>query len=302
MAEEEALNGAKSQDDADLPSFEIWLAEGVESGANFHSVNDLRNPWQRTTVVERGGLVSTSCKFKDIVHGTYSPQDPDPATLVVLQFRFDPEDLKRRIKRVQITVTFAAMDPEDPDPEVVKAYPEGHFAVHPTTQHESVKWTAGGKAGGGAYGAEVAGKLKREKEVEKDATYAATVSGAIRTLGRNSGEPNSVVWTLMENTADHTGVPVSLRGAILVKRADVAKFQACFTIKVTPDRATQLQSLFKSDPKDEPVWFDPGKKPTNKLRVYDAGMLENLDGLDLESQEFSDITFRTIWQQDTKLK
>lgn len=67
-----------------------------------------------------------------------------------------------------------------------------------------------GRTGGNVLGAELGGELKRDKVVERDVTNAGTVRGAIETLGRNWGKPNTASWTLLENSTDKTGAPVSL--------------------------------------------------------------------------------------------
>ena len=329
MAEIDKLNEAKSQETEDLPAFSIPVIEVVSSSSNVHTQNSLKDPWQRSTAIERNnGRISVSCVCKDVIHGLYSEgsldgdadddeddgdddQQPQHCTLIVLHFRFDPVDLGRRIKKVQATVRFSATNKDDDDPVVDKISPDGFFFVYPTTRKETVTVGVLGKTGGNAMGAELGGELKREKVVEKDVTDAGTVRGAIETIGRNHGDPNAASWTLMENSSDKTGAPVSLRAAILVKRGPGINFQAHFSMVATPDNLTQAQTWFKSIPKDDPVLYKVDKKPTNKLHNYnketiDDGkklkLVNNLGRLNLESPEFSDITFRTVWKNAEKAK
>jgi hypothetical protein len=299
------------------PTFSISMIEVASDTTGFHTQNDPKNAWQRQTVIERNnGRVSASCVCKDVVHGFYAEgaEDEDEASqqcsLIVLHFRFDPVDLGRRIKKVQTTIRFSAVDRDGDDPVVDKISSDGFFWVYPTTQKETVTLGVTGKLGGNVLGGEVGGELKRERTIEKQAMNAGTVRGAIQTIGRNYGEPNAASWTLMENPEDKTGVPVGLRASILVKRDPGVDFQAHFSMVVTPDNRTQAQTFFKSDPKDDPVLFKVDKKPTNKLHNYltetiDAAkkrrMVNNLGRLDLDSREFTDITFRTIWQDGKKV-
>ncbi|KAG9229802.1 hypothetical protein BJ875DRAFT_473944 [Amylocarpus encephaloides] len=169
---------------------------------------------------------------------------------------------------------FSAIDADDDDPEVVKIVPDGFFWVHPTTQKETKKVVTSGKGGGGVLGAaEVGAELTRDKTVEREASNAGTVRGAMQTERRTFGTPNTATWTLMENTTDKTGAPVSMRAAILVKREHV-NFQAHFTVVVTPDNKTLVKTWFKSNPKDEPVLYKVDKKPTNVLHRYDQETID----------------------------
>ncbi|KAK0636151.1 hypothetical protein B0T17DRAFT_587409 [Bombardia bombarda] len=279
----------------------------------------MRDGWQRSTAIERNdGRVAVSCAFKDIVHGLFSEkedgeeeEESQHCSLIVLHLRFDPINLGRRIKRVQITVRFSALNAYDDDPIVDSISPEGFFFVYPTSQKETVTVGASVNVGGNILGAELGGELKRDRTVEKEVTNAGTVRGAIETKGRNYGKPNTASWTLMENPTDKTGTPVSLRASILVRRDPDVNFQAHFAMQVTPDNLTQAQTWFKSNPKDDPVFFKIDKKPTNKLRHYSKEtvdeerrlkLVNNLGSLNLESPEFSDITFRTMWKNSQKVK
>ncbi|KAI1318152.1 hypothetical protein F5Y16DRAFT_135947 [Xylariaceae sp. FL0255] len=311
MAEADKLNQAKSQEIDELPAFSIPVVELVSNSSNVHSENSLEDPFQRETVIERNnGRVAVSCVCKDVVHGLYDEaceegsHQPQHCSLIVLDFRFDPVDLGRRIKKVQTTVRFSSMSPIDEDPVVDKIAPNGRFWVDPTTQKEKVTVVVEGKVGGNICGAELGGSLKREKVVERDVTNAGTVRGAIQTMGRIHGQPNAASWTLMENSTDKTGAPIGLRAAVLVKREPDTNFQSHFAMVVTPDNLTQAQTWFKSKPRDDPVLYKVDKSPTNRLHNYtredtiDGGKLvNNLGKLDLESREFSDITMGTVWGQ-----
>ncbi|TGJ87164.1 hypothetical protein E0Z10_g1617 [Xylaria hypoxylon] len=319
MAERLNLNEAKSQEIDQLPAFNIPVVELISNSSNVHTENSLGNPWQRGTAIERNnGLISVSCVCKDIVHGLYSEPDdedededqqPQHCSLIVLHFRFDPVDLGRRIKKVQTAVKFSAINENDDDPVVDKIAPDGRFWVHPTTQKETVTVGAVGKTGYNLLGGELGGELKRDKVVERDVTNAGTVRGAIETLGRNWGSPNTASWTLMENSTDKTGAPVSLRATILVRRNPAINFQAYFALVVTPDNLTQAQTWFKSNPKDDPVLYQVNKSPTNKLYNYNKEtinnnkkhkVVNNLGRLNLENPEFSDITLQTVWKNAQK--
>jgi hypothetical protein len=96
----------------------------------------------------------------------------------------------------------------------------------------------------------------------------------------------------LENETAKTGVPSSLRTAILLKRKDEKPFQCVVKIDAVVDAKSRMERLFGGkgrDPKDDPVLFDPEIEPTNKLLKYD---LEDLGAFDLES--VCDVAMTTI--------
>lgn len=281
-----------------LPSFSIKLRERGDSEANFRTEDDPEDPDQRSNVIQRRGIFYADCFCIDIVHGYHSADSDDLCSVVVLKFRFEPLEGSHRIKKAEIQVTFSPKNKGDPDPVIDKMYPEGHFTVQPTTQHETVETSGGGKIGVNVGGVEVGAEFKRDTTVEKDTTDSTTVQGFILTEGRNYGKPNSVWWTLRENKTRMTGVPTSMQAAILLKRKDMSKFQAHFTIKIFPNWLAAALSFMKSDPKDDPVTFDPWRDPTNKLQVYDTNELGNSEKLKLE--DLSDVTVTTIYKDAIK--
>lgn len=271
------------------------FAEGDAAG--FHTQNDPNDPYQRDNIIERKGRVRVSCEHKDIVHGFHSDENDDYYSLIVLGFRFDPNGLARRIKEAHITVQFATMgnNTKAPDPEVVAMYPNGNFLIEPTTQHETRVAGGGLNLGGGAFGVEVGGELKAERTIERDAEDATRIRGSIDLLGRNWGAKNSVSWGLWENESTKTGVVASLQAAILVRRRDEANFRSTVKIQAVADTRTALGSIFKTNPRDDDVWYNPERKPpsTDRLRKYD---IDNLGLFETEERlkEVCHVTFRSF--------
>jgi hypothetical protein len=273
---------------ADTPAFDIALLPTANEGSGFHTQNDPKSPYQRENVVERKSAVDVRCTVVDIVHGLLAP-DGDFCTLVVLQFRFDPRKRARRISNVDIELRFAPSSPNGADPVVSGISPNGRFAVSQTTQTEET--TVGGDAhlSGGAAGAEAGATLKREKVVTREMTYSTTVTGSIDLRGRNYGQPNCVSWTLLENPETKTGVPATMKAAILLKRRDEENFECAVSIKAKADWRTSVEWLVGSTPRDDPVLFDPTLDPTTS--TYEGVQLK-LGELDLNS--ISDITFSNV--------
>jgi hypothetical protein len=271
----------------DFPTSIFPIYPAGEAGS-FHTRNDPGGSYQRDTIIQRRDRVDIRCEHKDIVHGFGSTESDDLYSLIVMEFRFDPNRIAARIKEARVTIQFSAMDVGKVDPEVMAMSPNGSFVVEPTTQHEQVVTGAGGHLGGGAVGVQVGGELRVESRTERDREDFTRLRGSIDLL-RDYGRNNAVSWTLLENPTAKTGVLSRLQGAILLKRASMKPFKARVTIRAVADTRSRISSLFHKDPKDDDVWYHPDKNPTNRLRQYDV---DNLGAVDLQS--LSDVTLRTV--------
>ncbi|KAL9943973.1 hypothetical protein D7B24_006183 [Verticillium nonalfalfae] len=277
--------------DETTETFDIDLFGGGDEQSGFHTKNDPSAPFQRTNVTNRKGAIDIKCNLVDVVHGKFDPDGDEYATLIVLLFRFDPRKRARRVAEAQISLVFDGLTEDDPRPVVEAISFDGRYSVAPTTQSESVTRGAEGTLGLSAIqGAELSGGLKVEKTVTRDMEHFTTVIGSVDLIGYNYGEPNCATWSLIENEARETGVPAAVRAGILLRRTEEeARFKATIKIEVKADFKTSMERFFGGKPKDDPVLFDPAKKPTNKLMVYDT---EDLGALDLE--KVSDVTFLTV--------
>jgi mevalonate pyrophosphate decarboxylase len=85
-------------------------------------------------------------------------------------------------------------------------------------------------------------------------------------------------------------VVTSLQVAILLN-----PFKASISLEATADTTSTIGAVFKKDEKDDDVWYDPKKNPTNKLQRY------NVDKLgELELQSLSHVAFRTVLKDVVK--
>ncbi|KAJ5682968.1 hypothetical protein N7462_006133 [Penicillium macrosclerotiorum] len=271
----------------DFPIFEFPIyPKGDEAG--LRTKNDPNDPYQRQSIIQRRGRVDIRCEHKDVAHGYLSKDSDDLSTLIVIQFRFDPNGIAARIKEAHATIKFAAMKKGSPDPEVIDMYPNGGFFVAPTVQDENITRTVGATMGAKAGGLEIRGQLKHQKTVNRNAQNFTFVRGSIDVM-RASGKPNAVRWDSIENPTTKTGVVWSLQGAILLKRETMEPFKAIVSLDVSVDTISSIDALFTKDREEDDVWYDPNKPPTNRLLNYDV---DNLSSVDLGS--LSDVTFRTV--------
>ncbi|KAK0111585.1 hypothetical protein ONS95_001934 [Cadophora gregata] len=263
----------------ELPFFEVGLFPGGDEGSSFRTQNDPAAPLQRSNYIERHGAVDIRCSCLDVIHGFFSAESETFSTLIILQFRFDSRRKARRFQAVSISLEFGSMKPGETGPEVFSISPDGVLSLVPTSQHEEVSREAGLDVGGGFLGATAIAKVGWTKTVSRDTNDQTTVTGSIDLKGRNWGKPNCASWTLQENATTKTGVPTSMRTAILLKRKDENPFQCIVKINATVDVKSAMERVFGGKPKDDPVLFDPSLEPTNNLQKYD---IEELGAINLE--------------------
>ncbi|KAL7764691.1 hypothetical protein ACKLNR_005836 [Fusarium oxysporum f. sp. zingiberi] len=261
-------------------SFGISLAPRGEEGNEFHTQNDPLDPYQRENIIERKGAVDIRCSSVDIIHGLFDPDGDDLCTLLVLEFRFDPRKRARRIAHVDIELRFSSIDHGAADPHVFAIAPNGNMRFAQTTQTETR--TTGGDlyVGAGAAGVQLGSGLTYEREIAREMSYAASVTGSIDLRGRNYGKANCASWTLMENPETKAGVPVSMRTAILLKRRDESHFQCVVTVNAKADWRTSMEWLVGTTKRDDPVLLNPTLVPTSD-RYKDMEM--KLGELDLNA-------------------
>ena len=273
-----------NEDDGDEPLFVIEPAmDDVIMGEDdtFRTQNASIDDWERRNVIERKqGNIHTRVDLMDVLHGTYDA-DGDPATLLVFRFRFDPQKNSRRVIRARVNMEFFAAGKSGSAPIVEAIAPEERWSVVPTTDQESI--TRGGQLNLGASGVpflEAGGTASLEKTISRDVSDATTVTGSINLgTGKNSGDPTVAAWNLRENNRRSTGVPDSMKVAILLAREDNNPFHANVTLEADVDFVSGLERKLVKVPLDDPVLFNPtmtGRKP-KKGRSYGAQDLSSVD-------------------------
>ena len=274
-----------SDEDTGLLTFNIGLSPTGDEGSSYRTQNDPLDPYQRSNYIERRGAVDIRCTCLDIVHGRFAADASAFASLLVLQFRFDPRKRARRFESVDISLEFSSLNPRDTGPEVFAIAPAERLSLQPTTQHEEITCKAGIDLGGAAPvgGLTATGTVGWKKVISKDTSDHTTVLGSIDLRGRNWGKSNCASWTLLENKTAKTGIPPSMRAAVLLKRKDEDPFQCVVKIDTIVDFKSTLGKMIGGkgrDPRDDPVLFDPHMGPTNRLHAYN---LEELGSFDLQS-------------------
>ncbi|KAI1654118.1 hypothetical protein F4813DRAFT_372416 [Daldinia decipiens] len=274
----------------DVEKVDVGMYEaGDEDRSGFHVFNIARDQYHRAEVLQRTGAIDITCNLKEVIHGAMSANSDRYATLIVMEWGFQPRG-SRRISEASIELLFETALP-DSDIEVEKVSFEDTYSLMPTIQQETI--TMGGEA---TIGVEQFASLgltgKWEKTISKTSSDAITLCGGKRLI--NNRPPNCIAtWKLSENQAQRTGIPASLKIAMLVSRDDEEKFFCKLAFTCKTDLKTSSRGLFKKIPKDDPIIFQPnpndvGTRPNNNVAYG------NLELGSVNLNELCNVTFRTI--------
>lgn len=250
-------------------SFSIYL-DTPDDGA--YHVKNGPGEVQRQHIVDRGSALVVLADLTAVVHGTLAPS-ADPATLIITTFQFLPTKASRRFLAATITMRFCSCS-SSPDPIVYRIAPLGHFSLTPTKHQIDLTRSADLSAHAGVPGtANFGTTLRWEHKQSSEFKAQTTISGAIRLEGRKYGQKNTARWSLLENPVQKSGIPTTVRTAVLLKRMTADdRFKAEVDVQAEVDLASKLDGaidkVFGKVESDDAVVFDPGKK----------GSVESVDG------------------------
>ncbi|OCL04060.1 hypothetical protein AOQ84DRAFT_272406, partial [Glonium stellatum] len=144
----------------------------------FRTQNDPYAPFQRSNYIERKGAVDIRCSCLDVTHGLFSIESGSSATLIVLQFRFDPRKRARRFESVHISLEFRSMEQGKAGLEVYAIAPVERMTLLPTTQHKEAKRNASLQLSSAApvVGLTATGTVRWEKSVGRNTSDQTTLT------------------------------------------------------------------------------------------------------------------------------
>jgi hypothetical protein len=234
-----------------------------QTQARFHTLNQ-GDEIQRENITNdtTSGLL-IQADLEKVIRGKESPTG-DAATLIVVSFRFQGLNQRRRFREVQITIHFE--DKTEPllhDPVIVGLWPDLEYTLSeqtPVTVEETRSIEGGGSAGATGGGANVTAKWEVKTTTER--TDRAILTGSRVRIGRNYGSKNAVSLSLYENKSQKSGVVRDFRTAILLRLHDeTERFRAYFSIDALVDlkyvAAKGLHQIL-GDRKNDPVNFKRG--------------------------------------------
>ncbi|KAF2260507.1 hypothetical protein CC78DRAFT_589655, partial [Lojkania enalia] len=113
-------------------------------------------------------------------------------------------------------------------------------------------------------GVEVGGSVgfQWERTVTREASGGSLI-GMMEIRGRNHGAPNTAIWMVNENQLSLSGIPSSIRTAVILEREDDEVFFG--TLEIETDVAgfsfRDFQSGMAENGRDDPIIFDPRRPP-----------------------------------------
>ncbi|KAG9233404.1 hypothetical protein BJ875DRAFT_512223 [Amylocarpus encephaloides] len=249
------------------PWLEIPLEEMGDAGEGTFHTRQVPSSGMAGPIIDRGKRLIVQAELGDVIHGSSTPEG-EPATLLILDFRFLSASHERRFRAVEIELEFWNTK-VDGDPVLVKIAPAGVFHLNPTARLEESIITMGaglGLSGGGAFvtiGANAHASWSRYSATQL--TDATSLAGSLHRRGRNWGKPNTARLVMNENPAQKDGVPTQLRAAMLLERAEPDEpFEMRVHVKASVDMRYQSTQLLKQwagrDITKDSVLFDPSAR------------------------------------------
>lgn len=287
-------DGEDYQDDD--TSFGLVLEERGQRGG-YHTANDPNGRFHRATVTDRDlqGAIDVRGRSKVIVHGYLNPSSDRAATLLVYDFTFNSTKRFRRVASAKITFDFACCQPGSSGPEVLAVAPSGRWSLAETTQNEYSESRSGVNMSLGYQGASVGGSHYWTRCVQREGRDATIIHGD--TICNAYGRETGAKFTLLENASasPKTGVPSLFRLAILLGRKTDDEFRCTVNVDTVADWKTRSAAFFAAKTRDDPIYFDPGLPPVNKLE----GLEDRIDAENLGATNLGEIFDATIYTSFT---
>lgn len=223
---------------------------------------------QREVISSRDHLEPTRVEGRIVasIHGFLKRDQKEPASLLVFQFEFHPQEPRHRIKLISVQLEFA--DLEDRGgfaPEVHNMAPDNDFAIVTREGVPTVVTTL------------------RASDVPQ------YLSGRRRQSA--TGGWNSALWTLYEG-ATRKGINCSLRTAVLLKRNGNQMFgmKLKLNVKISPGSILGLASRFLrgNSEDDDQIIFNPTLSPT-------AGHIDRYALGDIDRNALGEVDLAQQW-------
>ncbi|KAK0642903.1 hypothetical protein B0T16DRAFT_414920 [Cercophora newfieldiana] len=205
------------------------------------SVGEVPEQWYREHCA-----VEITCTCLRIIHGRRNPDAKNPATLIVLELRFFPRKMGRRVTWADLRFTFRG---SHICPKIVNIAPDAYFSVAPSI----VVWEASKKLQAGA-GVTLPAMVNLNLLLDYGLVTKGETESSQKVWGNRVVEPaknplghmNQAYWTLWENKSQSSGVPGQIRIAMLVERYDNDIFWCDLEADTSKDTRTELENIFTS--------------------------------------------------------
>ncbi|KAI0443182.1 hypothetical protein F4803DRAFT_516568 [Xylaria telfairii] len=206
-----------------------------------------RTPAEQRILYEKGEALMSKATIALLYHGTLTP-DGDPATLIVVDFRFLPSSLTRRFRKARMRLAFRdTSGSTSATPIVYRIAPEDRFSIEPGEDIWEIKKIGNIGVGGSVAGVSVEGSVGIEKEGKKKIKHSILLTGKKKLeIGGYLGE-TSAVWNLEEDKVEERGIPTVLRTAVLLKRQPSRSFGIKVELETEVNFRAKLQTFWGNE-------------------------------------------------------
>ena len=224
---------------------------------------------QREVITNRGSRspFKAHVKLVTCVHGRISEEDPQLASLIVLEYHVGCTGGKHRYNSLTTKLSFQSQVPKGLEEEpIVKAYAPFQLteSLDPIEVERVKRWKAESSLGATFTPANASATLGKESETKYTLNMYAFGQAFTEYTDGKSG-CDAVLWELRENKIRGTGVPDTFRCAVLIQRANSNRFTGEFSLKLHAGiwfaAFEDFKSVFGLIEADDPIIFDPSMDP-----------------------------------------
>lgn len=228
---------------------------------------------QRPLIVDRHTTSDLTVQgdLANVIHGRCTPGG-DPATLIVVVFRFLSSRYRRKFRHATITFDFSnPPSKQTTGIEVSAIYPENYHALDPSLVWGNSRLWLGVSArinGGPTFPIRAGGEVTWAKRRSVERADHGSIVGSLKTRGRTHGPKNAAIWQITENRTQRAGIPSFFRAAILLKRDHLQIFQVLVKVKASVDILHSIKSVSQAvfgDSTIDPIYFDPKLPPMGEI-------------------------------------
>ncbi|KAH8892460.1 hypothetical protein GQ53DRAFT_861785 [Thozetella sp. PMI_491] len=217
----------------------LYEVSEVEDGGHLRA-----SPEEQKILFAKGEFLTAKATIALLYHGTLTPKG-DPASLLVVDFRFVSEKPDERFINARMKLGFRDQRGEDlKSPVVYRIAPEDKFTIEPGM--DTWKITQTFDTGGdfqfpGFGGFKFGGGLKREGEKNNKHSIVLTGKKKLETGGYQA--ETAAIWRMYEDDDKPNGIPSVLRTAMLLKRQPGRSFKIDIEIETKANWTTRFANF-----------------------------------------------------------
>lgn len=252
----------------------VFLLPEGNAGSSLRSKNFDNEDFRRVLLNHgnHGESLIARATIVEVATGSLTSEG-DPATLLVIEFRFVSLNNSRRFTAARITLKFSdAKSRTNLDPEVYRIHPEDVTLLDKITISKDTEQSLSGSINGGIPVAGGSVGYTWKVTQLKDHEHSARLTGVKYNLRESlSGDDNAAIWSLEEHTSKKNGIPNFLRTAVILRRKADDPFRVELSVETDVNLRSKLSTMFgsaKTEPID-PVNIDPDLAKVHSLDLQE---------------------------------